>query len=381
MVLKERVPVGASFGRILAADVIAPADLPRFDAAAMDGFALRSGDLPPGETARLKIADTVAAGHPSARAIRAGEAARIFTGAMLPEGAERVVVQELCREVGGEVFVTPPAGRKPHIRRRGEDVRRGDVALRSGQRIGPAQLALLAALQAREVTVLGRLRVALVSTGDELREGPAAPGPGEIADSNRPMLRAMLAAAGCEVRDLGIVADDAERILGALVDAAQGCDLIVTSGGASSGATDHLRRSIGRRGFLEFWRLALRPGRPVGFGDIDDCPILALPGNPMAAAVGFVLLGRPLVALLSGDPAADPEPALLPLGEMVHKLAGRTDVLAGRRRIEGGRMVAEPLAPQGSASLAALAGADGLIVLPEEAGVVARGTMVRFLPL
>lgn len=375
----ESVPADASCGRRLARGVLAPADLPRFDAAAMDGYALRLADIGSGGLRRLSIAETVPAGHLPTRAIRDGEAARIFTGAMLPAGAERVVVQELCREMGGDVLVTPPNGAKPHIRRRAEEVRAGDIVLWPGQRVGAAQLALLHALQVREVAVRCRLRVALLSVGDEVREGFAELAPGEIADSNRPMLRAMLEAAGCAVRDLGVLRDEPDRLLAALIDAAWESDLIVTSGGASAGATDHLQRLISRRGCLEFRNLALRPGGPVGFGDVDDCPILALPGNPMAAAVAFALLGRPLVAILSGDPAADPGRARLPLARTFRKAAGRIEALAGRRETSSGLEAAVPLPVQGCSSLVALAGADGLILLPEAATVVARGDPVDFV--
>lgn len=378
---REAVPIEACHGRRLAEGVLAPADLPRFDSAAMDGFALRAADLSPDRSSRLRIAETVAAGHPPTRALSRGEASRIYTGAMLPAGAERVVVQELCTEVGPEVIVTPANGTKIHIRRRAEDVRSGEIVLWPGQRLGAAQLALLHALQVGSVVVHSRLRVAVLSVGDELRESLSPLLPAEIADSNRPMLRALLEAAGCDVQDLGVLPDDADRILAVLIAAAQENDLIVTSGGASAGAADHLQRLISRRGCLEFWKLALRPGRPVGFGDIDDCPILALPGNPMAAAVGLVLLGRPLVALLSGDPAADAGRIALPCARTFRKVAGRTEVLAGRLEGTGDARMVAPLPIQGSASLAALAGAEGLIVLPPEPTLLARGDLVDFVPL
>jgi molybdopterin molybdotransferase len=381
VVARESVPIEASCGRRLAEGVLAPADLPRFDFAAMDGFALRTADLAPDRPSRLRIAGTVAAGHPPTRALFRGEASRICTGAMLPAGAERVVVQELCTEVGGEVVVAPSNGPKEHIRHRAEDVRHGEIVLWAGQRIGAAQLALLHALQVRAVTVHCRLRVALLSVGDELRDGRSELRPGEVVDSNRPMLRAMLEAAGCAVQDLGLLPDDPDRIVAVLIAAAQENDLVVTSGGASAGVTDHLRRLIARRGCLEFWRLALRPGRPVGFGDIDDCPILALPGNPMAAAVAFVLLGRPLVARLSGDPAADPGPTVLPLARTIRKAEGCTEVLAGRPELHDGARMAAPLPVRRPASLTALAAAEGLIVLPLEAATLARGDRVDFVPL
>lgn len=373
------VPIAECSGRCLADDVVAPVDLPRFDAAAMDGYAIRSADLDSEGRASLRIVDEIAAGHPSPIRIEEGEAARIYTGAMIPPGADLVVVQESCRRVGNRVSVRALPVGKPHVRLRGEDVLAGQRVLTAGAWIAPAQLALLQALQVHSIPVLRRLRVALVSIGDELLEGQATLKPGDILDSNRPMLRSWLERTGCEVTDLGIMPDAPEALLARLVNPAAEVDLIVTSGSASVGPADHMSRLIGRRGYLEFWKLGIRPGKPVGLGDIDDCPILALPGNPMAAAVCFTLIGRWLIARLSGDASARPESLVLPLGRPVSTKGNYLQVLAGRLGSSDGGTTAEPLEIQGSASLMALAGAEGLILLPGDQTNFAAGDRVEFV--
>ena len=300
----------------------------------------------------------------------------------LPPGADRVVMQEDARVAGDEVALAPPPGGKPHIRRVGEDVGRGTPVLGAGRRIGPGQIALLAALGVRSVLVAPRPRVALLSTGDELVESPGAPGTARIHDSNRPMLARMLQAAGAEVTDLGIAPDAPEAIAGRLVGAAGGHDLLVSSGGASVGFADHLTRIIARRGYLEFWKLAMRPGKPIGFGDIDDCPILLLPGNPLAAAAGFALIGRAILARLEGRVTAGPG-WRLPLAAPLAKPEGRTQIRLGRLRHDpsGGATVVEPLPDQGSASLRYLALADVMIVLgPGQTGIGA-GEPVEVVPV
>jgi len=374
----ETVGIEACVGRCLAADIVAPLDLPRFDVAAMDGYAVRSSDLGSRQVS-LRIVAEIAAGHPWPQQLEQGEAARIFTGALIPAGADRVIPQEYCDRNGDRFSFSLPLPGKPHIRLRGEDVRAGQKVLAAGTKIGPNHLALLRALQIGSISVLRRLRVVLLSVGDELLEVTSASDEGRIADSNRPMLRTWLEAIGCEVDDLGIVPDSAETLLTQLVDAAATADLIVTSGGASVGPADFMTNLIGRRGHLEFWKLAMRPGKPAGLGDIDDCPILALPGNPMAAAVAFTLIGRRLIARLSGDMSQLPLSLSLPLLRPIRKAGSFTQVLAARlSNSECGTRI-EVLEKQGSASLMALAGAEGLALLPEDQTMFRAGSQVEFV--
>ena len=306
---------------------------------------------------------------------------RIFTGAAVPAGADLVLMQEDCRLEGDRLI--PPAALGPtNIRRKGEDLAKGATAIAKAMRLGPGHLALAGALHHPVIPVYRRLRVALFSTGDELRAPQEEIGPGQIADANRPMLRAMLRGMGSAVEDFGILKDDSETQIAALVEAAQRNDLIVTTGGASVGDEDHLTRVIRRRGYLEIWRLKIKPGKPVGIGDIDDCPILALPGNPVAAALTFLMLGTPLVARLAGAGDLRPPVMRLPAHREIAKPPGRWEALAARLVHEPGRPSAvEPLAKTGSAMLSALAGAEGFIALPEETERVQAGEIVDLVLL
>lgn len=378
----QTVPLRDAAGRCLSADVVAPIDLPAFDVAAMDGYAVRSEDLGPDGRASLRLVAEIAAGHPTRRHLRPGETMRIFTGALIPPGADRVVRQESCIRIGDQVTVDAAGQARGHVRSSGEDVRSGQTVLREGTRLGPAQIALLAALRIDAVDVFRPLRVAVLSVGDELFDMGTTPGHGGLVDSNRPMLRGWLEQLGCAVEDLGIAADSADELLARLIDAAARSDLLVTSGGASVGPADHLARLISRRGYLEFWKLRMRPGKPVGFGDIDDCPVLALPGNPFAAATGFHLIGRILLSRLSGDGSCAPTSLFLPLSTAVSKKEGHLQVLAGvLGRASDGRTAVTPLDAQGSANLLAVSRAQGLILLPEGRGGFVPGETVEFVPV
>jgi molybdopterin molybdotransferase len=378
----DQVPPAEAEGRILGADIVAQVALPRFDAAAMDGYAVRRADLAEGADTRLSVAGRSAAGHPAAAPLKRGEAARIFTGAMVPRGADLVLMQEDCRRNGDALIVPADRAARRNIRRKGEDVTVGDTVLRRGERLTGARLALASALHLAVLPVYRRLKVALFSTGDELRAAGEAIGTGQIGDANRPMLRGLLAGMGCEVLDRGILRDDPERQIAALMDAAAQSDLIVTSGGASVGEEDHLTNVIRRRGHLEVWRLKIKPGKPVGIGDIDDCPILALPGNPVAAAMNGLMLGTPLVAALSGALDLYPRSLRLPLAAAVAKRPGRWEAVLGHYVDAPGRPTAvAPEAKTGSAMLSALAAADGFIILPEPLAHAEAGDLVDFAPL
>lgn len=377
----EVLDLGRALGRILARDLLAEVSLPRFDAAAVDGFALRAADLSPEGPSRLTLVGRSAAGHPGPTQIAAGKAVRIFTGAPLPGGADLVVMQEGCRVEGPRVTIPAGSAAKRNIRRAGEDVPRGSLAIARGTRLSPGYLALAAALGYGGLPVRRRLTVALFSTGDEL----AAPEPrlaaGRIADANRPLLNGLLSRLGCRVEDRGILPDSAEAQIAALAQAARESDLLVTSGGMSVGEEDHLPRVIRRRGYLEVWRLRIKPGKPVGLGDIDDCPILALPGNPVAAAVTFLMLGTPLVARLGGDRESRPARLRLPLGRALDKRPGRWEARPARLvPAPEGCSAVEPL-KAGSAMLGSLAEADGFLCLPEAAESLRQGEPVDFIPL
>jgi molybdopterin molybdotransferase len=376
----EDSPLSEARGRILAQDLVAPADLPRFDAAAVDGYAVIGADLEAGP-AQLRVVDRAAAGHPSGQRLSSGEAMRIFTGALVPKGADRVVMQEDCVREGDHVIARLPKRDGRNIRRKGEDVSAGSIALRRGIRLEAPHLALASALHIDILPVQRRLKVALFSTGDELRAPHESIGPGQIADANRPLLKGLLEQLGCAVEDGGILRDDPEAQVARLIAAAQRRDLIVTSGGASVGEEDHLTRVIRSRGSLEVWWLKIKPGKPVCIGDIDDCPILALPGNPVAAALTFLMLGTPLVARLAGATELGPRTLRLPTEAAIVKRAGRWEAIAAHLVHEpGAATMAAAEKKTGSAMLGTLSTADGFIVLPEEVELVAAGDLVDFVP-
>ncbi|MBZ9772428.1 gephyrin-like molybdotransferase Glp [Mesorhizobium sp. CO1-1-8] len=312
----ERLPLHACVGRYLADDVIAASNIPAFDIAAMDGYAVRSADLDIEGRACLRVISEIAAGHPGDKHVNAGEAAHIFTGALVPPGADRVIPQEDCVRRPANVSVAGQVGGKLHIRRRGEDIAAGQTVLRAGRRLSPGQIALLTALSFDAVVVRRNLRVALLSTGDELADVSNSPKAGGIVDSNRPMLRGWLEQLGCEVDDLGIIPDSSDLLLQTLIKAAAVSDLIITSGGASVGPADHLARTIASHGSVQFWKLNMRPGKPVALGSIGCCPVLALPGNPFAAATAFRLVGQFLIGCLVGDAGSGAAPLTLPFGAL-----------------------------------------------------------------
>lgn len=370
----EGCATGSGLGRILAAPVTALVFLPPFDGAAMDGFALTSGDVSGGTP--LRVVARIAAGDPPCRALRAGEAARVLTGAPVPVGTAAVVMEEHARLQGDHVVVLRPVEPGQNIRRRGEDVRPGLPVLPAGMRLGARHVALLAALGVREVAVRRRLRVGVLSNGNELDGGA-------IRDSNRPMLLALLRSAGAEALDLGLVRDDAAAQAVALRDAAARVELIVTSGGVSGSDADHIATALrDAGGEVETLHLAQKPGKPLAHGRLGAARCLLLPGNPVAAFVAMTTLGLPLLARLSGEAAA---PARLQPGVLaraVRRRAGRCEYRPAR--IVGtddlGRAILEPLGRGGSASLLPLAEADGLLRIPAEATWLPEGAPVGFLP-
>ena len=381
----ETVSTFDALGRVLAEDVLSLVDVPPADNSAMDGYAVSTASVPAVGT-ELPVAQRIPAGTVGAP-LQPGTAARIFTGAPVPAGADAVVMQEQCEALDGAVCfaVVPEPGSA--IRRRGEDVQRGATVLRRGSRLTPQALGLAASVGAGRLVVLRRLRVALMSTGDELAmpgdTPPQALKPGAIYNSNRFMLQGLLQAAGCEVTDLGIVPDSLDATRAALREAAAGHDLVVSSGGVSVGEEDHLRAAVQAEGRLDLWQIAVKPGKPLAFGSVrkpDGAPVpfLGLPGNPVSSFVTFVLAGRALLRAMQGMETAMPKALPLRAAFDLKKVdAKRREFLRARLDIEG-RLELFP--NQGSGVLTSLEWADGLVDLP--AGTpVQRGDVVRFLPL
>lgn len=294
----ERLPLAEALGRVLALSVASPIEVPGWDNSAMDGYAVRHADLAP-VGGRLPLSQRIAAGQ-SPEPLAPGSAARIFTGAPVPPGADTVVVQEVC--TAGDGWVEIPLDAKPdaNIRRAGEEVRAGAEVLAAGVRLGPQHLGLAAAVGVAELEVTRRPRVAMLASGSELVRPGQPLAPGQIYNSNSPMLAALLTRLGCEVLDLGQVPDTLDDTCAALERGAREADLILTSGGVSVGEEDHIKPALERLGTLELWNVAIRPGKPLAFGHIQGTPLLGCPGNPVSLFVSLCLFARPLLLRLQG---------------------------------------------------------------------------------
>jgi len=383
---QEVVRLREAARRVLVDAIVAPINVPPFDNSAVDGYAVRASDLKGDGESRLRIVDRVAAGHATTRALKAGEAIRIFTGAPMPTGADTVFMQEDCRVEEGFVVAPPGLERGANRRLAGEDMRAGAVALPAGRRLAVQDVALAAAMGLTEVVVRRRVRVALFSTGDEIVEpGPRLPH-AALFDSNRYLLAGLIARAGAEVTDLGILADDPEHLARAIGAVATDHDLVLTSGGVSTGEADHVREAIEKIGRIVFWRVAIKPGRPVAMGvipgksDGDSAAFVGLPGNPVAVFVTFVRVVRPLLLRLSG---ALPESLLaMPVRATFsyRKRQGRREyVRAALRAAPDGVIEAIKHPRDGAGVLTSLTETDGLVELAEGVTEVEPGATVGFL--
>jgi molybdopterin molybdotransferase len=373
-------------GRVLAEDIIAPVDVPPFDNSAVDGYAVRAAGLTQNGETRLAIVDRVAAGYASRHAVKAGEAIRIFTGAPMPEGADTVFMQEDCR-IEGDCVIVPP-GLKLGANRRfaGEDMCAGARALPAGRRLAAQHVALAAALGITKLDVRRRVRVALFSTGDEIVEPGSALPRAALYDSNRYLLAGLLARYGVAVTDLGILTDDPRELARGLASAAANHDLVLTSGGVSTGEADHVRDAVESVGRLVFWRVAIKPGRPVAMGVIhgsnggEGAAFVGLPGNPVAVFVTFVRVVRPLLLRLAG---ALPEPLVAMPARATFpykKRAGRREyVRVALRAAADGAIEAVKYAQDGAGVLTSLTETDGLVELLEDVTKVEPGETVGFL--
>ncbi len=374
----ERVGLQEADGRVLAVDVASPVDLPPFDNSAVDGYAVRLAGLEAG--GRLPVLGRLAAGT-TARPLAEGSACRIFTGAALPPGADTVFMQEDVRLDSGHVQVPPGLRRGANTRPRGEDVARGATVLRAGLRLRPQDVALAAALGVTRLPVRRPVRMALFSTGDELVEPGAPVGAAQRYDSNRVLLAAMARRAGAQVTDLGILPDRLGAITDALRQAARGHDLIITSGGVSAGEEDHVRAAVEAMGRLVFWRLGVKPGRPVAMGLAGGVPFMGLPGNPAAAFVTFALLARPMLAALAGSRFQPPPMLRVPAAFAYRKKAGRREYVRARLQPgPDGTAAAHKHGVDGAGILTSLTETDGLVELADDVTRVSPGDVVAFLP-
>ncbi len=375
----EAVPTWAAAGRVSAQGLCSTIDVPPLDNTSMDGYAIRCADVPAGG-AKLAVAQRIPAGSVG-HTLAPGTAARIFTGAPLPAGADAVVMQELCAVDGDAVTLNHVPHPGEWIRRRGEDIAAGSEVLSAGTRLTAAHVGVAASVGAAQLTVFRRLRVALFSTGDEL----AMPGeplkPGGIYNSNRYTLRALLEGLGCEVADLGIVPDTREATRAALRAAAAGNDLILTSGGVSVGEEDHVKPAVEAEGALDLWKIAIKPGKPLAFGSVrrpageGAAAFIGLPGNPVSSFVTFLVLVRPFILKAQGVAVFAPQAQIL-CADFDYKGDPRREFLRARMNEMGGL---ELFANQSSGVLTSCTWADGLIENPPRQAIK-RGDSVRFLP-
>ena len=372
-------PLTQADGRVLSADLFARIPLPPFTNSAVDGYAVRHADLQHDGPTTLPLSGRIEAGA-RAGAHVAGSAARIFTGALMPEGADTVFMQEDVRVEDGRVILPQGLKRGANVRPAGEDIARGALAIPKGRRLKPQDVALAAALGVTQLEVAAPVRVAVFSTGNELVSPGEDQAPPQIYDSNRFMLLALLARLGCEAHDLGILRDDRDGLAHALADAAGRFDLIVTSGGVSTGEADHVKAAVESIGSLAFWRMAIKPGRPVAMGVIAGTPFVGLPGNPVASFVTQAYVVRPLALALMGAPAPASLPVPVRAAFSYKKKTGRREfVRVSLARGADGVVEARKFPREGAGLLSSLTETQGLVELSEDVTRVEPGQMVGFL--
>jgi molybdopterin molybdotransferase len=371
----EVVAVTRARERVLAEDLLAPFDVPPCDNSAVDGYAVASDDVPASRTRELDVLAEIAAGAVFDGAVASGQAVRIMTGAPMPRGADTVYPQEVV-ERRGDRLIVGPIGKGANVRNRGEDVRAGTIAIERGTVLRPQELGLVTSLGHWQVLVHRRPRVALLSTGDEVVEPGTPRKPGQIYDANRFTLRGSIEQCGGEVIDLGIVADVRDELRARLLEAASVGDMVVTSGGVSVGVLDLVKDVLGEIGAIDFWQVAMQPGRPLAFGRIGSAHFFGLPGNPVASMLAFMLFVRPAIHKLAGRRRLFPDSAEATAIEAMSKKKGRREFKRGIVQWKNGRWEARTTGPQGSGILSSMAAGNCLIVLEEERGDVMVGETV-----
>lgn len=377
----ERVSTRDALDRVIAEPVLSPLDVPGQDNAAMDGYALRGENLAADRDVTLSCAATIRAGDALDGALPPNSCARIMTGAPIPEGADTVIMQEKVGVDGDRVQF--PAGERAgqNIRPAGEDLRAGATVLHPGQRVGPAELGMLGSLGLVEVAVVRRLRVAFFSTGDELRPAGSTLGPGQIYDSNRYTLFGALHRLGVEATDMGVVRDDPAALEAAFRDAATFADAIITSGGVSVGEADFVREILNRLGEVGFWKLAMRPGRPLAFGTVGEARFFGLPGNPVSVAATWYQFVQPALRRLMGEDPEPPHAFRVPTAVALRKRPGRTEFQRGiLYHDDQGELCVTTTGSQGSGMLSSMNRANCFVVLPHDGGDVAAGDAVEVQP-
>jgi len=373
-----RVPIRDSLGRVLAEDVVSPVDVPSHRNSAMDGWAVRGADLAPTGDTKLSEIGASFAGRPFKGTVGAGQCVRIMTGGVVPEGADTVVMQERAKADGAKVAMTAGQKTGQNVREAGEDLKRGSVALAKGRIIRPSELGLVASLGIGEIAVYRKLRVAFFSTGDELKGIGTTLGEGEIYDSNRYTLYGMLTRLGCDVLDMGVIRDDPALIERAFKEAAASADVVITSGGVSVGEADFVKAMLAKLGEVVFWKIAMKPGRPLAYGKIGGAHFFGLPGNPVSVMATFYQFVREAMLVLMGANPVDPVPSFKAVCTLkLKKAPGRTEFQRGiLTRGADGSWTVRPTGEQGSGILKSMSDANCFIILGDDVGNVEAGTTV-----
>ena len=374
----ERLNIRAALGRVLAQDVISPMNVPQHDNSAMDGYAVRFDDLKTDAEATLKVIGTAFAGKPYEGTLGSGQAVRIMTGAVIPAGADTVIQQERAKASGEQVAVMPVPKKGTNTRTAGEDLRAGAAALKRGQLVRPAEIGMMASLGIGEVAVYRKLRVAFFSTGDELVAVGAPLGPGQIYDSNRYTIYGLLVRLGCEVLDMGVIRDTPQDVERAFEEAALAADVVITSGGVSVGEADYVKQILDRLGEVLFWKIAMKPGRPLAYGKIGNAHFFGLPGNPVAVMVTFYQFVRDALLHLQGQTGITPLPTQkVVCTSPIKKAPGRTEFQRGiLSRDANGQWSVRTTGDQGSGILSSMSQANCFIILPTDQGNVPAGSTV-----
>lgn len=379
VVQTEVLPIRMSLGRVLATDVLSPSNVPNYDNSAMDGYAFNADDIQTDNPTKLKVIGTIYAGKSFEAALKKGECVRIMTGGMMPKGADTVIIQERVVVDSGNISFTEAPKRTMNVRYAGEDLQQGQIVLATGHMMRAADLGLVASLGIAEVCVFRKLKVAFFSTGDELATVGEPLRTGQVYDSNRYTLFGMLNRLGVEIIDMGAIADDPDLLENTLLAASNQADVIITSGGVSVGEADYMKQLLTKHGQVVFWKVAMKPGRPLAYGKVGNAHYFGLPGNPVAVMVTFYQFVREAMLVLMGQ--ANPAP--LPMFNVVctaniKKLTGRTEFQRGILFADtDGVWKVKPTGAQGSAILSSMSLANCFIVLDESVGNLDAGAMVQ----
>jgi len=378
---KEKITLHKAHQRVLASDVIATFDVPPFRNSAMDGYAIRSVDLVEAASTKLNVVGKSFAGHPFNGAVNAGETVRIMTGAVMPKDTDTVIMQEHVQNQEDQIEI--PAGQKPtqNVREVGEDLKQGDIILQPGRRLHAADIGLLASMGIVEIEVFCKPRIAIFSTGDELQSLGTPLESGQIYDSNRYTLDALLKKAGVEIIDMGVLPDDEAIITKALENAAYDADIVITSGGVSVGEADFIKDTLMKLGHVDFWKIAMKPGKPLAFGKLGDALFFGLPGNPVSVMVTFALFARESIRIISGEDKQTSVSLTAVTLDDLKKQPGRRDYQRGiYKRSSTGELEVSTTGPQGSHILKSMSMANCFVVLPRQSEDIPKGTALEILP-